>query len=94
MSDNAQTLYCDFHVSSFLIYSLSLDLKAENAEEREKDGVEHYSNRKKSYVVPVDSHRQPLQFPWCLSNYQDHKMPTRKFFSLLQLLFETEMCAI
>lgn len=94
MSDNAQTLHCDIHVSSFLLYSLSLDLKVKDTEEREKDAVEHFGNGKQSYVVPVYSHRQSLQFLQCLSNYHDHKMPVRKFFSLLQLLFETELCAI
>lgn len=94
MSDDAQTLHPDVHVGSFLLYSISLDLKVEDAERREKDGVEHYGNGKQSYVVPVDSHRQPLQFPQCLSDCQDHKMPVRQFFSLFQLLFETDICAI
>lgn len=83
MSDNAQTRHCDVHENSFLLYSISLDLKVEDAEGREKDGVEHYGNGKQLYIVPVGSHRQCLQFPSCLPNCQDHKMLVRNFFSLL-----------
>lgn len=55
MSDNAQTLHRDVHVSSFLLYSISLDLKVEDAKGREKDGVEHCGNGKQSYAVQKDS---------------------------------------
>lgn len=48
MIDNAQTLHPDAHEGSFLLYSISLGLKVEDTEEREKDGDEHYSNRKPS----------------------------------------------
>lgn len=63
MSDDAQTPHCDVPESSLLLYSISLDLKVEDAEGREKDGVEHHGNGKQLYIVPVDSHSHPLQFP-------------------------------
>lgn len=48
MFDNAQTLHPDAHAGSFLLYSISLDLKVEDAEGREKDGDEHHGNGKQS----------------------------------------------
>lgn len=83
MSDNAQTLHHDVHLNSFLLYSISLYLKVEDAKGRE-DGVEHYGNGKQSYAVQKDSQ----------ATFAIPSMPVRKLFSLLELLFETEMCAI
>lgn len=48
MTDNAHTSHPDAHVGSFLLYSISLGLMVEDAEEREKDGDEHYGNGKPS----------------------------------------------
>lgn len=49
MFGSTQTLHPYAQVGSFVLYNISLGLKVEDAEGREKDGDEHYSTGKQSH---------------------------------------------